>query len=219
MKDKRPTTPGLLVLASASPRRREIVAALGIPFQVHSVPVDETLRPGEPAEAAARRLAEAKARAAAAQWPEEAVVIGADTVVVLDGRLLGKPESPAEAGSMLRGLRGREHRVVTGVAVAAGGPRLAAGEAITRVRMRPYRDEEIGRYVSSGEPFDKAGAYAIQDPAFRPVERIEGCYLNVVGLPLCLLLYLLWEVGASVPIPPRGRLQRLCPGCVLVPEA
>jgi MAF protein len=206
-----------LVLASASPRRREILATLGLPFVVRAGDVDESPLAREEPASLARRLAEAKARAVAANAGER-YVAGADTVVVLDGALLGKPADDAAATAMLRSLRGREHQVVSGVAVLdriAG--RCAVGALSTRVWMRDYGDDEVARYVASGEPLDKAGAYAIQDPHFRPVARIEGCYLNVVGLPLCLLLNLLWEAGVEVAPPEPERVGRLCPHCALQP--
>jgi septum formation protein len=126
------------------------------------------------------------------------VIVGADSVVVLDGRALGKPRDAADAGRMLAELRGRPHEVISGVAlVAAEG--CHRGAVRTRVEMRPYADEEIERYVASGRPLDKAGAYAIQDRAFGPVERIDGCYLNVVGLPLCEVSRGLRALGWPLP--------------------
>lgn len=207
-----------LVLASSSPRRQEIVRILGLPFVVRAADVDEAALPGEPPETAVQRLAEAKVRWVAAAAAER-YVVGADTVVVLGGAILGKPADAGEAAAMLRSLRGREHGVVSGVAALDRVEgRLALGAARTRVWMRGYGDDEIARYAASGEPLDKAGAYAIQDPHFRPVARFEGCYLNVVGLPLCLLLDLLWEVGVEVAPPDPARVRRLCPHCVLQPS-
>ncbi|MHB1130929.1 MAG: Maf family protein [Chloroflexota bacterium] len=210
--------PAHLVLASASPRRREILGALGLPFVVRAADVDETPTAGESPAATVCRLAVAKARAVTLE-PEERFVIAADTMVVLEGEVLGKPADPAEATTMLCRLRARPHEVISGVAVLdhAGG-RLAADALTTRVWMRDYADAEIAAYVASGEPFDKAGAYAIQDPVFRPVARLEGCYLNVVGLPLCLLLSLLWEAGASLDPPDPRQIRRLCPHCLLQPD-
>ncbi len=203
-----------LVLASASPRRREILAALGVPFLVYASDLAEAPLPAEGAATAARRLALAKALAVTGEVRER-YIVGADTLVVYQGALLGKPADATEATAMLRRLRAARHEVVSGVAVVdrATG-RQAVGELTTAVWMRDYGEDEIAAYVASGEPFDKAGAYAIQDPIFRPVARWQGCYLNVVGLPLCLLLYLLWEVGLAIPAPPPARLRPLCPGCI-----
>lgn len=205
-------TPEPLVLASASPRRQEIMRLLDYPFVVRPGEADETLLPGEEPASAARRLAELKARAVEAQ---ERYVIGADTLVVNGTIILGKPADAAEAEAMLRRLRGRQHAVVTGVAVLdRATDRTTTGALTTEVWMRDYADAEIAAYIAAGEPFDKAGGYAIQDPIFRPVARTRGCYLNVIGLPLCLLLYLLWQAGVPVPPPDRQRSGFLCPGCV-----
>ncbi|MDA8217055.1 MAG: Maf family protein [Dehalococcoidales bacterium] len=205
-----------LVLASASPRRQDILRLLGLPFVVETSDVDESTLEDEPAEALAQRLAAAKAVAVARRVTPR-YIIGADTVVVHGAKVLGKPVDATDATRMLRDLRGREHAVISGVAVVdrvAG--RTTAGSLRTRVSMRDYADDEITRYVAAGEPFDKAGGYAIQDPDFRPVASIEGCYLNVVGLPLCLLLYLLWEAGLAVSPPPPAVVFPHCPNCVLV---
>ena len=209
---------GTLILASASPRRRELLAALDVPFTVVAADVDETVRPGEEPEAAAVRLARSKAETVARQADAE-LVLGADTVVVLDGRILGKPADATEAAAMLRALRGREHAVITGVALydtASGETHCAAPG--TTVRMRVYTDVEIAASIAAGTPFDKAGAYAIQDEVFTPVERIEGCYCNVVGLPLWTVLHLLDGVGALRPRPP-SETRRVCDGCPLAGRA
>ena len=190
-----------LVLASASPRRREIVGALDLVVEVSSAIEGEGLpRAGETAEAYVTRVSLAKANEVASQRPGD-VVLAADTAVVLDGDILGKPATDAEATGTLRSLRGRTHRVVTGVAAV----KLRSGEARTRtastvVTMRPYSDEEVAAYVASGEPFDKAGGYAVQDPDFHPASWVEGCYLSVVGLPLCQVMELLseFDIHASV---------------------
>lgn len=195
------------VLASASPRRRDLLAHLGVTFEVQPADVDED--PGDDTAAeAAERLARRKAAAAAAHAPG-AVVIGSDTIVALDGRLLAKPADAAEARSMLRALRGRTHEVLTGVAVASGG-RLQSACARTEVVMRPYTDEEIEAWIATGEAFDKAGAYAIQDPVFRPVERLDGCECNVIGLPLWTLRSLLVATGVPGAAPDLERCAR-CP--------
>ena len=173
-----------LILASQSPRRRELLATAGFRFTVRSRPVEEIRAPGESPAEYVKRLARAKVEAA---WEnEEEVVLGADTVVVLDGRVLEKPADASEARSMLRSLSGREHTVVTGICLRHAGRAVVDSES-TRVRFVTLDEEEIADYVSSGEPMDKAGAYAIQGLASKFVERIEGCYFNVIGLPLALV--------------------------------
>jgi septum formation protein len=179
-------TAEVLVLASASPRRAELLRAAGIPFDVAVADVDETQHPGEAADAYVRRLAAAKASRAAATHPGRQV-LGADTTVVLDGEVLGKPHDAAEAASMLRRLSGRSHRVLTGVCLIGPGARQETAVASTAVEFRPLTDDEIERYVASGEPMDKAGAYAIQGGAAAFVTRIDGDYDNVVGLPVGLI--------------------------------
>lgn len=185
-----PATGRRLILASASPRRREFLQALGLPFRTAAVEVDERPPAGEAPEDLVRRLSLAKARAAALTCREPALVVGADTVVVFEGRVLGKPVDVADARRMLRAMRGKAHRVCSAVSVVdmAGG-REATWLAETQVRMRPYSDGEIEDYLATGDPFDKAGGYAIQHPGFRPAESVVGCYANVMGLPLCLLAY------------------------------
>jgi MAF protein len=145
---------------------------------------DESPLPEEEPRAAARRVAWGKATAVGAI--PDAVVIGADTIVVLDGQILGKPRDSVEALSMLERLRARQHEVITGLTmVGPGQHEIYVSSTITKVWMRAYGDDEIAEYIARGEPFDKAGGYAIQSTHFHPVARIEGCYLNVVGLPLC----------------------------------
>lgn len=188
-----------LVLASASPRRRAILSLLGVPFDIRALNVPEQPRAGESSATTAERLAQEKAEVAARLVPD-AVVIAADTVVALDGQPLGKPADAGEARAMLRQLRGRAHDVSTGVVVCDATSGLCASEVVTtRVHMRDYADKEIDAYVASGDPLDKAGAYAIQHAGFHPVARIEGCYLNVVGLPLCATVHLLRIVGFPLP--------------------
>ena len=194
------TTEGIL-LASQSPRRRELIKLLGLPVQAAAADVDETPLPAETPAAYVRRLAETKARALAPSLKERREmrwIVAADTAVVADGEILGKPADETEAAAMLRRLRGRSHAVLTGVAVldTATG-RIKTSVERTAVFMRAFHDDEIAAYVASGDPLDKAGAYAIQNRAFSPVARIEGCYANVVGLPLCTLACLLRELGAS----------------------
>ncbi len=177
--------PSQIVLASRSPRRAELLAAAGISFEVLAADIDESVKPGEDPAAYVQRLAIAKARAVLALRPS-AVVLGADTTVTIDGLILGKPGNDSEATGMLRRLSGRVHDVFTGVAlVDASGVR--SGVARTRVWFDPVTDEDIAWYVASGEPVDRAGAYAIQGLASRFIPRIEGSYTNVVGLPVALV--------------------------------
>jgi septum formation protein len=199
------------MLASASPRRRQILGILRIPFEAIEVDVDETPRTGEAPEALARRLALVKAESGSARHPE-ALVLGADTVVEIDGQSLGKPRNAAEAIETLRRLRGRGHRVITGVALVSTTGAARIRMATTEVWMRSYTDAQIEEYVTSGDPFDKAGSYAIQHPTFRPVERIAGCFLNVVGLPLPAVVDLLRSAGISAATNHAG-LEAACPGC------
>jgi septum formation protein len=188
-----------LILASASPRRRELLAQAGYRFEVQPSSVPESRRPGEDAIRFATRLAREKAeevfaRRQAAGMAETAMVLGADTVVVCDGKVLGKPSDAADAERMLLLLSGRTHHVVTGVAVVWGSsspPVVEIAAELTQVTMQTLSPEEVSRYVASGEPMDKAGAYAIQGYAGRWIPRISGCYFNVVGLPLALVASLL----------------------------
>jgi septum formation protein len=185
-----------LILASASPRRAEVLRDAGISFEVFPAFVEELQRPGESVEEMVARLAEQKARAAAEQIHTPAIIIGADTAVELGGKILGKPRDSAEAREMLSFLSGRTHRVLTGLCVLGvpeGGVRSAVEN--TRVTFAPLTQGEIADYVASGEPFDKAGGYAIQGRAGRYITRIEGCYFNVVGLPLARLYALLRDLG------------------------
>ncbi len=194
-----------ILLASASPRRRELLAGLGLPFEVRPSDVDEDTTETDPVRVA-EGLALRKARAVASETGG-ALVIGSDTVVHLDGRLLAKPADPEEARSMLRALRGRAHEVVTGIAVVMGD-RAAAAHGRTAVTMRAYTDDEVDAFIASGAPFDKAGGYAIQDEAFAPVAAFEGCRCNVVGLPLGELRRLLRAFGVETRAP---RVD--CPVC------
>lgn len=207
------------VLASASPRRRKLIQLLGHPVEVLSVLIDETPRSHEDPVAYAARLALAKATAGA-QLAPDALVLAADTVVDLEGEILGKPEGVQEARAMLQALRGRPHRVHTAVTLYnpfRGEPLLEV--ATTRVWMRPYIDEEIETYLATGDPLDKAGAYAIQHPGFRPAQRVEGCYAAVVGLPLCHLARALRRWGWSPPedLPARCTSTLEHP-CTVYPE-
>lgn len=174
----------MVVLASQSPRRAEILAQAGIPFTVRVANADETPVPGESPAQCVARLAELKARAVAAS--EDEIVLGADTTVVVDGQMLGKPADAADACRMLRLLSGRRHEVLTGICLLRGG-RAVTGVAVTSVWFAQLTKDDVAAYAASGEPLDKAGAYAIQGQAGRYVERIEGCYFNVVGLPIHLV--------------------------------
>jgi septum formation protein len=185
-----------LVLASASPRRADLLRAAGIPFDVCPVDVDEHFLLGEKPEHAVARLAEAKATAAAAVH-HEAVVLGADTTVVVSGESLAKPADAEDAARMLRLLSGRTHEVLTGVCVCYQGRRLVHVEH-TRVRMAQLGASEVAWYVSTGEPFDKAGGYAVQGLASRFIEGIDGSYSNVVGLPISSVYELLKELGCDI---------------------
>ena len=191
-----------IILASASPRRAEILRNAGIPFETLAEVIDESRKPGELRADYVRRLALSKARAAAGvqRDPGECLFIGADTVVVAGDEILGKPESADDARRMLRLLSGAVHEVHTGLAVIRRpGAMEAVVEEITRVTFAPLSDEEIEAYIATGEPFDKAGAYGIQGIGGRYVTRIEGCYFNVMGLPLARL----WSLLAGV------RLERI----------
>ncbi|MEO5742330.1 MAG: Maf family protein [Vicinamibacterales bacterium] len=185
-----------LVLASASPRRADLLRAAGIPFEVFPVDIDEHFRMGEKPEHAVVRLAEAKATVAAASYPD-AIVIGADTTVVIRGEALAKPTDAEDAARMLRLLSGRSHEVLTGVCLCGQGRRLLHVEP-TRVRIAQLGESEIAWYVSTGEPFDKAGGYAAQGLASRFIEGIEGSYSNVVGLPISSVYELLKKLGCDI---------------------
>jgi septum formation protein len=187
-----------IILASASPRRAEILRNAGIAFDTRPAVLDESRRPGELRADYVRRLALAKARTAAGAQRDsgDCLFVGADTVVVAGDEILGKPESADDARRMLRLLSGTVHEVHTGLAVVRR-PGASEGivEEITRVTFAPLSNEEIEAYVATGEPFDKAGAYGIQGIGGRYVTRIEGCYFNVMGLPLARLWSLLRDFG------------------------
>ncbi|HEY3311646.1 MAG TPA: Maf family protein [Anaerolineales bacterium] len=197
-----------LLLASNSPRRRQLLALGGWPFGVDISHVDESLgRDESPAEYVSR-LAVEKARAVHARAGEQHIIIGADTSVVIDGEILGKPAGVQEARQMLRRLRGRTHQVYTGIAVLRTSDGMLWSEVvITDVPMRPYDDAEIERYIASGDPMDKAGAYGIQNPDFQPVASMAGCYASVMGLPLCSLGYLLRQAGITASADLPGNCQ------------
>ena len=187
-------TPPSLVLASASPRRRALLEQLGIPLRIEPPHVDETVLAGERAEAYVLRLARKKAEVVHDRHPH-ATVLAADTSVVLDGVVLGKPATAEEALAMLRTLAGRTHQVLTAVAVAGGGERLVTAS----VTFTTATEAALRWYVSTGEPMDKAGAYAVQGIGGFLVERIEGSHSAVVGLPLVETLELLREAGYTLP--------------------
>ena len=189
--------PTKLILASSSPRRAELLRDAGIAFDVRAAQIDEARHPNEIAAKMVARLAEAKARAAAETAGEQnpAIIIGADTAVELDGEIFGKPRDAADAREMLSYLSGRTHYVLTGIYVLRL-PDGAARSAVetTAVTFSQLDQKEIDAYVRSGEPLDKAGGYAIQGLAGRYIPRVEGCYFNVVGLPLARLYVLLGEL-------------------------
>jgi septum formation protein len=186
----------MLVLASASPRRQELLRNAGFTFEVRPADIPEDALPGEGARECAERLAREKALAVAGQRPHD-FVLGADTVVVVDGQLLGKPSDAADAARMLRLLSGREHQVITGVCLVVSGQPSMASET-TVVTVSEITDKDIADYVASGEPMDKAGAYAIQGIASRWIPRIEGDYSNVVGLPVALVFRMLREHACEI---------------------
>lgn len=211
-----------MVLASASPRRRELLALLGVPFEVVPADIDEGLEAESP-RALVEALALAKARAVLGRLPAAqaagVVVVGADTVVALGARVLGKPGDEAEARATLAALRGRTHEVHTGVAVLAGPVRLVCS-VTTEVRMRAYSEIEVSAYVARRPPangpydgpYDKAGAYALQDATFAPVAEARGCVCSVVGLPLWAVHDALGRAGVESAWPPLER-------CAACPEA
>jgi septum formation protein len=203
-----------LILASTSPRRRELVTLFGLDFNFISADIDESPRAGELPEELVWRLSRAKVASGVrdAKQPD-ASIIGADTVVSLDGAILGKPADVDDATRMLTLLRGRAHTVYSGITVAQGARQITQ-IATTTVWMRDYADAEIAAYVATGDPLDKAAAYAIQNRVFHPVARIEGCYANVMGLPLCHLYRALKAFAVAVDEPDRAcqaHLRIVCP--------
>jgi MAF protein len=203
-----------MILASASPRRRQLLALAGWAFETRPANADETPLPDEPAEDFVRRLSEAKARAAAPGLAGPALVIGSDTTVRIDGQILNKPADAVEARAMLRQLRGRAHEVLTALTVLETATDTAHTElARSRVPMRAYGDDEITAYLATGDPLDKAGAYAIQHPSFQPVDRAQfsDCFANVMGLPLCHLLRRLRRLGLEARTDLPAECQRFIP--------
>jgi len=191
------TTP-LVILASASPRRRELLALIGVPHDVRPANIDETRLPHEPPAVYAERMAREKA---VAVHEPDAAVIGGDTIVVVDGDVLGKPTDEADAARMLRRLSGRSHLVMTGVAVAWQGQVRAEVEQVS-VTFRELSDDEIARYVATREPMDKAGAYGIQGYGATIVTRVDGDYFAVMGLPLNRLVRMCERAGLRYPFGP-----------------
>ena len=184
-----------VILASGSPRRRELLNLIGIPHEVRPANIDETVRPRENPRHFAERLAREKASAVATRDPN-LITIGADTIVVINKKILGKPASAAQAATMLRQLSGREHTVVTAVAVSRGKKLRSAVEEV-RVRFRTLRPGEIDAYIATGEPMDKAGAYGIQGYGATIVECVDGDYFSVMGLSLVRLVGLMRDVGVK----------------------
>ena len=192
----------MIVLASASPRRAELLRNAGIPFVVRVAAIAEIRRPDEGAAAYVKRLAEEKARAVQAAPGE--IVLAADTTVHIGGRILEKPTGPEDALEMLTALSGKSHEVLTGICLRRGGDFVVDCES-TSVHFLPIPIDELTAYAYSGEPLDKAGAYAIQGQASRFIDRIEGCYFNVVGLPVSLVWRRLHDWNLKMPIPSRAR--------------
>ncbi len=184
-----------LILASASPRRKALLSLLGIPFTVRAADIDETMDPEKPPFDEVARVSRLKALAVSRG--EEDIVIAADTIVVCQGKVLGKPHSEAEAASMLRLLSGRDHQVMTGCTILYGD-RVEIFTEVTSLHFRPLSEKEIQKYVQSGEPMDKAGAYGIQGGAALFCEKLEGDYYNVMGLPVCRLYETLCRTAQEV---------------------
>ena len=184
-----------LILASQSPRRKELLGLFHIPFTIRVADIDETMDPAKAPYDEVARVSLLKAKAVEAN--AEDVVIAADTIVVCDGKTLGKPHSEEEAAGMLRLLSGRDHQVMTGMTVLRGNTHRSITE-VTDIHFRALSENEIARYVASGEPMDKAGAYGIQGGACLFVQRLEGDYYNVMGLPVCRLAQVLRTFGVPV---------------------
>ena len=188
----------ILILASNSPRRKQLLSLGGWAFNVAVADVDESQLPGEKPGDYVLRLAKSKARKSAQNASEESIVIAADTSVVDGDDILGKPVDAEDAVRMLKRLRGHTHQVYTGLALLrVSDSRLLTDLSVTDVPMRNYSDNELSAYVQTGDPLDKAGAYAIQHPDFQPVENLTGCFASVMGLPLCRLTYLLGQLDLT----------------------
>jgi len=204
-----------LILASNSPRRRQLLALGGWTFKILVADVDESQLPGEKPGDYVQRLAALKARKSAEKAGNTAVIVAADTAVVDENEILGKPADESDAVRMLKRLRGHTHQVYTGLALLRTSDNYARTDlTVTDVPMRDYSDEEIDAYVQTGDPLDKAGAYAIQHPHFQPVENLEGCFASVMGLPLCRLTFLLEQfdidIESSVGVRCQAELQYAC---------
>ncbi len=209
-------TPSALILASGSPRRRALLGLLGIPFTVAAADIDETPLPGErPADMVAR-LSRAKAEAlmASDQYAHDAAVLSADTMVALDDRLLGKPVDDAEAVAMLDALRGCTHQVYTAVSLAWHNG-INTRLSVSDVTFRNYSADEMMGYIATGDPLDKAGAYAIQHPDFAPVARWDGCYTGIMGLPLKEVAALLEQAGFTIAAPVAEVCRSVAGQCCL----
>lgn len=199
-----------ITLASNSPRRRELIELTGWRVSIQPASIDETPLPGESPAEYVYRLAEQKAQVVSRSAPPGALVIGADTTVADGEAILGKPQDEAEAVAMLKRLCGKEHRVYTAIVVVEPSSGKVRGETCaTRVPMRAYTDEEIEAYVATGDPLDKAGAYAIQHRKFHPVEYLGGCYASVMGLPLCHLARVMRLFGVEAPEDLPARCQQV----------
>ena len=199
-----------MVLASASPRRRELLTEMGLDFQIVPSDVPEEPQPGEAAGDVVRRLSADKALAVAANLAH-GLVIGADSMVVLEGEVIGKPSGAAEARLMLLRLRGTSHQVATGVTVVdAASGRYLSDSMTSNITLRDLSDGEIDASIATGAPLDKAGAYAVQDTDLRPAESWDGCYSNIIGLPLCRLGEMLVELGYTLPQDWTENAARLC---------
>ena len=205
-----------LILASGSPRRRELIKLFNVVSEVATSDVEEgNPLEGESAVEYVARLAIAKARCVASQ-EGSGYVLGADTVVVLDGEVLGKPHDESEAVNMLQRLRGSTHEIITGIAIVeACSDRCLSSTKSTWIKLREYSDHEIADYVASGEPMDKAGAYAVQDEVFRPAKVVTGCYTNVVGLPICEVIGMFESLGANVQMKRSNTAPEGCENCTL----
>ncbi len=190
----------LLILASQSPRRRELLAQLGIPFEVVVSAIDEQRLPGEPPVEMARRLSREKAWAVSRTLEHPVLIVAADTIVIDGEDVLGKPRDAEEAAAMLTRLRGHTHTVCTAVSVLDTITGTLRSEApASPVSMRAYTQQEIADYIATGDPFDKAGGYAIQHQGFHPVESFDHCYANVMGLPICRVARLLQSFDVPLP--------------------
>jgi MAF protein len=188
-----------LILASGSPRRQELIQLLGLPWQIMVADVDETSVDDPDPAVNVVLTARLKADAVSPLAPADAVIVAADTIVVLDNQVLGKPAGEGEARAMLQQLRGRSHQVFTGLTIInKASDRTVTDVAALEVPMRNYSDQEIEAYLATGDPFDKAGSYAIQHPGFHPVVSFSGCFAGVVGLPLCHLYRSLRKSGLDM---------------------